>query len=66
MRGDTVIPGGLDWRAQADLHRPTDRGAVAAEIRRLVANGLKPRDVAAALRLGLGQVLEALRDASPT
>jgi hypothetical protein len=55
------IGGELDWRALADRHRPRDPGALAREIRRQVASGLKPRDVASAMRLDLGQVLAALR-----
>jgi hypothetical protein len=47
-----------DWR---DMFKPTDPTAIAAEIRRLHQTGLKPRDIATSLRMGLGAVLEALR-----
>ncbi len=50
-----------DERAQ--VHRPTNPAALAAEIRRLAATGLTARDISIALRVGLGQVLEALQDA---
>ena len=50
-----------DDRAQA--YRPTDPAALAAEIRRLAASGLTGRDISVALRVGLGQVLEALQGA---
>lgn len=52
-----------DHAARADRHRPTDPGAIAAEIRRQVATGLRPRDVASAMRLDLAVVLDALRGA---
>ncbi len=39
-----------------DLHRPTDPSALAAEVRRLHGTGLKPADIAAALRLALPAV----------
>jgi hypothetical protein len=48
--------------ARADLHRPTDPGALAREIRRQVDSGLKPRDVATALRIDLAVVLGAIRE----
>jgi hypothetical protein len=50
-----------DWRLLADVHKPTDPAAIAAEIRRLHATGLKPRDISNTLRLDLGVVLQALR-----
>jgi hypothetical protein len=46
---------------RADIHRPTDPVVIAAEICRLRQTGLTPRDIANSLRLGLGAVLEALR-----
>jgi hypothetical protein len=46
--------------ARANQYRPTDPQAIASEIRRLRGNGLTPSDIAGALRIGLGQVLEAL------
>lgn len=50
-----------DYRARAELHRPADPGAIAAEVRRMAASGLTAADVASALRLPLGDVLEALQ-----
>jgi hypothetical protein len=54
-------PGAYDFR---DLHRPTEPAAIAAAIRRLQQQGLKPRDIADSLRLDLSAVLEALRGAA--
>lgn len=61
------IGGVLDMAAMAalygrDTHRPTDGEALQAEIRRLHQTGLTARDIANSLRLGLGAVLEALRE----
>ena len=57
------IGGTLDWATLygRDQHRPTDSQAIAVEIRRLRQTGLTARDIATSLRLGLGAVLEALR-----
>lgn len=52
----------IDFDRLARLHMPSDPAALRAECRRLLAAGLKPRDVSIALRLDLGQVLEALAD----
>ncbi len=43
-----------------DAHRPTDGESLAREARRLCAQGLTHRDVAAALRLSEGAVRAAL------
>jgi hypothetical protein len=51
----------LDYERLARQHRPTDQAALAREIRRLYADGLKPRDIAAALRFDLPAVLTALQ-----
>jgi hypothetical protein len=59
--GDSMTSPGDDFATRADLHRPTDPVQLAAEIRRLADSGLTARDIGAALRIGLGQVLEALR-----
>ena len=55
--GDTI-----DYNIRAQLHRPADPAVLAAEIRRLRAQGLRPRDLSVALRLPLGAVLDALAD----
>jgi hypothetical protein len=61
----------FDWRAltgsdayelHAQLHRP-DPAGIAAEVQRLAREGLKPRDIASALRVNVTQVLKALRAA---
>ena len=55
----------LDYTRPQPLHRPTDPSAMGAEIRRLRATGLTPRDLSMALHLDLAAVLEALRAKSP-
>lgn len=50
-----------DYESLANEHRPTDPDALAIEIHRLHRGGLKPRDIASALRLDLAAVLTALR-----
>ena len=49
-----------DYDRLARIHRPSNPAVLAMEMRRLHANGLTARDIAAALRLDIGQVLEAL------
>jgi hypothetical protein len=62
MRPITLPPGAHSaWQLLADMHKPADQGAIAQEIRRLHATGLKSRDIAQALRLDIAVVLEALR-----
>jgi hypothetical protein len=51
-----------DWRLLADMHRPTDAAQITATIRHLHESGLKPHDIANVMRLGLGAVLQALRE----
>jgi hypothetical protein len=48
------------YAALAQLHRPTDPAAIDAEIRRLGATGLKPRDIATAMGLAERAVVAAL------
>jgi hypothetical protein len=52
--------GAADYVRRAQAHRPTDPEAIAAEVRRLAASGLRPADVATALRMNPAAVLEAL------
>ena len=62
------IGGVLDMAAYAalsQLHRPTDPEALAAEIRRLRATGLRARDISTALRLPHDQVVNVLADVTP-
>jgi hypothetical protein len=59
------LPTAREYAARAELHRPADPEAIAAEIRRLAATGLTPRDVAVALRLDVQAVHFAL-SASPS
>lgn len=40
-----------DYITCAQRHRPTDSTAIAAEVRRLHTTGLRPRDIASALRV---------------
>jgi len=52
---------GMSAYAQlAQLHRPTDPVALAAEIRRLHSSGLAARDIAVALRLAADVVANTL------
>ncbi len=52
------------WQMLANMHRPTDGETLQAECRRLRDGGLKPHDIANVLRLGLGAVEQALREAA--
>jgi hypothetical protein len=65
MTSRTSIGGVLDVPAWAalygrDQHRPTDTTVIADEIRRLHGFGLKARDIADSLRIGVSAVLQAL------
>jgi hypothetical protein len=51
---------GPDRDADRMAHRPTERDQLAREARRLAAQGLTARDVAAALRLSDAAVVELL------
>jgi len=51
-----------DWRLLADTHKPTDAAQITAAIRHLHQSGLKPHDIASVMRVGLGAVLQALRE----
>jgi hypothetical protein len=55
------IGGILDYRALAELHRPTDEEAVAREARRLRQNGLTERDIGQALQLDPTAVRQLLQ-----
>lgn len=61
MNRPRVIPGVMDYALLAQKHRPTDQTALRAEVCRLATTGLKPIDIATALRLDLAAVLEMLR-----
>jgi hypothetical protein len=50
------------WQMLANMYRPTDGEALQAECRRLRDSGLTAHDIASVMRLGLGAVLQALRD----
>ncbi len=54
------IDGTLDYRLLAQQHRPTDQAALAAEVRRMASQGLRPRDIAAALGMNVVLVLHIL------
>lgn len=60
------IGGTLDLEALRMLHRPADPRLLAAEARRLAATGLRPRDIAQALRLPMSEVLSALQAPAST
>lgn len=55
------IGGTLNLEAMRVLYRPTDPSKLGAEVRRLSREGLRPRDLATALRMPLSDVLAALR-----
>jgi hypothetical protein len=55
-----TIGGPLDYRLLAQQHRPKDQAALAAEARRMADQGLKPRDIAAALGMNVVLVLHIL------
>jgi hypothetical protein len=57
-----MMPTANDYDRRANAHHPQSADAMAIEIRRLHSTKLKPRDIASALRLDLGQVLEAITD----
>lgn len=48
------------YETLANLNRPADESALAAEVRRLHASGLSPRDVSQALRIALPAVLNII------
>lgn len=56
------IGGTLNWATLygREQHRPTDGEALQAECRRMHREGLKPRDIAVALKIGVAAVLQAL------
>jgi len=49
-----------NWTHLAQMHRPTDPAVIAAEVRRMYREGLKVRDIAVALRIGVPAVLQVL------
>jgi DNA-directed RNA polymerase specialized sigma24 family protein len=49
-----------DWMRRAQQHRPTNPALLRAAIIELQAQGLKPRDIAQAMRVSLPVVLEAI------
>jgi len=51
-----------NYRHRAERYRPTDPAAIAGEIRRQSAAGLKPRDIAAAMGVHTETIFDALRD----
>ena len=58
------IGGVLDYARLAQQHKPTDPVALAAEIQRQHAQGLKPRDIASHLAVHIDVVLRALHKVS--
>ena len=58
------IGGMVDYQRLADLHRPSNSAQIAMEIRRLKADGLKPRDFAVALRIDVAAVLQVIEEHS--
>ncbi len=50
------------YELKRNQHRPTDRAALTAEIRRLMATGLRVRDVAECMRLNDADVINLLTE----
>ena len=50
-----------DYRKRAEVHKPRSNDALTPEIERLREQGLKPRDIAAALGVHIGVVLAVFR-----
>jgi hypothetical protein len=48
------------YEQRATQHRPTDAEKLGREVRRLVAGGLTPRDIAGALQVHVAEVLRLL------
>lgn len=46
-----------DYAARAEANRPTDPAEIRREVMRLRREGLKPRDIAEALKLSVPEVL---------
>ena len=63
MSAETFVEA-CELRRRAELHKPNDPAALAAEARRMANQGLSDRDVAAALRLPVDFVQAALRGAA--
>lgn len=53
-----------DYHHRATRHRPGNPADLRAEVRRLACSGLKPRDIAGALRMSVPEVLGMLRRGS--
>jgi hypothetical protein len=60
------IGGPIDWATLygREQYRPTDGEALQAECRRMHREGLKPRDIAVALKIGVAAVLQVLEVAT--
>jgi hypothetical protein len=56
------IGGAQRYDQLANANRPHDEQSLARECSRLRLTGLTPRDIATALRLDIGEVLELLRE----
>jgi hypothetical protein len=53
------------YEQRAQFHRPTDVEQIRAEVRRLIGDGLRVRDIADALRLNDADVLNLLAGHAP-
>lgn len=62
MKPRTTIGGPLDYRLMADLYKPSTKGGIRLAVAELLRQRLKARDVAAALRIDLAEVLGVMRD----
>ena len=55
-----MIPGALDYRALAELHRPVDEAGFRHAVQQLATQGLRERDIAQHLKLDPGVVRRLL------
>ena len=62
------IPGVSDWRdlCAPNEYRPSSPGGRRLAIRDLYARGLKPRDISAALRVPITEVLDSIKQLERT
>lgn len=67
MSRNSAIGGAMTHAAYALLaqrHRPQEPHVMAAEVRRLHADGLTPRDISTALQLPMDEVINTINPAS--
>lgn len=63
IEGKVALSIGEAWNTRSDAHRPPTVEARRPAILELLRQGLRPLDIAATMRLPLGEVLEAAKAA---